>query len=160
MRTFIAFIAILLLISACSTTNSFVSEKAEVKNKALGIAYFNITASKNKKSNDSVCTCIAQAIKTTLIPYLSKAGFKVYHLGEDTVADSLPKASYADVDYVLNGSGIVDRVGSSSFMEQLSLEIRDVRTKETIASASFKGVSTGAAKAANKLGNSLLAKIK
>jgi hypothetical protein len=68
-------------------------------------------------------------------------------------------ADSAKVDYILTGIGIVDIVGKSTFMDQLTIQIQDMHSGEIVRSASFTGTSTRPVKAAGKIGEQLVKKM-
>ncbi len=69
-------------------------------------------------------------------------------------------ADSAKVDYILTGLGVVHIVGTSTFMEQLTIQLQDMNSGEIAASASFSGTSTRPVKAAAKIGEQLVKKLK
>ncbi|HEV8080829.1 MAG TPA: hypothetical protein VGP43_08960 [Chitinophagaceae bacterium] len=69
-------------------------------------------------------------------------------------------ADSAKVDYILTGIGEVHIIGTSTFMEQLTIQLQDMNSGEIAASASFSGTSTRPVKAAGKIGEQLIKKMK
>jgi len=69
-------------------------------------------------------------------------------------------ADSVKVDYILTGVGIVQMQGKTPFMHQLTIQLQDMHTGEIVASASFSGVATRPVKAAGKIGEQLVKKIK
>ncbi len=71
-------------------------------------------------------------------------------------------ADSAKVDYILTGIGLVDIIGKAktAYMEQLTIQLQDMKTGEISASASFSGVSIRPVKAAAKIGEQLIKKLK
>lgn len=164
MRLFYLLFAIAFV--SCSSTNTYVSPSLTSKGKKIGIGSFKIALQKkgNKYGSDSVCNCIAESIETALTPYLNTSGFNVFNPGPGKIySTSLIKTASTpdvEVDYVIKGTGLVDKVGSSYFVNQLSIELQDVKNGEVLISASFTGVSIRPIKAAQKIGKSLMKKIK
>ncbi len=163
-KNFILFFII--FISSCSSTNVSVNNTLHSKGKSVGIGGIKISAQKKTKPNtDTVCICTAQSTEQALIPYLQKAGFTVINLAINDRTNSreiMRIADSAKVDYILTGIGLVDIVGKTktAFMEQLTIQIQDMKTGEIAASASFSGVSIRPVKAAAKIGEQLIKKLK
>ena len=68
----------------------------------------------------------------------------------------------AKVDYILTGIGRVSIIGKrkDTFMEQLTIQLQEMNTGEIVSSASFSGTSIRPVKAAGKIGEELVKKMK
>ncbi|MBA3674859.1 MAG: hypothetical protein H0W75_07870 [Chitinophagaceae bacterium] len=160
-------ILLITFISGCSSSNVSVKDSLQSKGKKIGIGPIKITAQKksNKQNTDTVCICTAQSTEKAFIPYLQQAGFSVIDLPINDRTNNreiMRVADSAKVDYILTGIGIVDIVGKSktAYMEQLTIQLQDMNSGEIAASASFSGTSTRPVKAAGKIGEQLIKKMK
>jgi hypothetical protein len=153
------FIAVVLLIvlASCSSTKVTVSPALQPAGKTIYIKPFHLSQQQRKSggNNDSICTCTAEAIERTIMPFLQQKGFTIIMGSRDSM-NSIP----ATANYILEGSGAVHLVGSSTFVESLSLEIKDNPPNGTLAVASFKGVSVRAERAGGKIGKALTKQMK
>jgi hypothetical protein len=149
-------VVLLLILAACSSTNVTVSPSLNPAGKIIYIEPFKLVQQQRKMvaNADSVCRCTAQAIERAMIPFLQQKGFTVI-----TANDSI-KPPPVNADFVLTGSGTVHVIGSSTFVESLSLEVKDQPMNGTLAVASFKGVSIRAERAGEKIGGALIMKMK
>jgi hypothetical protein len=152
-------------IAGCSSTKVAIQNAIELKGKRIGIGAIDITAAKKSKrhSTDTVCACTQQSTQQALMPYLQEAGFKVVNLSARSSLDfpqSMRAADSLHLDYVLTGVGLVDIVGSSTFMQQLTIKVVSVNTREIVLSGSFSGTSIRPVKAAGKLGEQIAKKMR
>ena len=152
-------------IAGCSSTKVAIQNAIELKGKRIGIGAIDITAAKKSKhhSADTVCACTQQSTQQALMPYLQEAGFKVVNLSAQSSLDfpqSMRAADSLHLDYVLTGVGLVDIVGSSTFMQQLTVKVLSVNTREIVLSGSFSGTSIRPVKAAGKLGEQIVKKMR
>lgn len=158
------FVSSFIFFASCSSTNVSVTDTLKPDGKKVGIATLEIVERKkgNNFKSDSVCTCIAQSINHALIPYLQQAGFTVFNLNanERTPDSLITLISSLNLDYTVTGTGIVHSLGKSTFVDQLSVQLQSLKTGEVIASASFSGTSIRPARAAQKIGEGLVKKIK
>ncbi len=161
------FIFYVIIFLGCSSTNISVKNNFQASGKKIGIGGIKITAQKkaNKSGIDTVCICTAQSTEQALISYLQQAGFRVIDLpinDRDNKKEIMRIADSAKVDYILTGIGVVDIYGKSktTFMQQLTIQIQEMQTGEIITSASFTGTSVHPVKAAAKIGEQLVKKIK
>jgi hypothetical protein len=154
------YIALLIIIaSGCSSVNTAVSPSFQSAGKKILIRDFLLTQQKkrSKQNTDSIYISTGQAIARSIIPYLQQKGFIVY---TSTPVDSSSNTSLpGDIDYTLVGSGSVNVVGSSTFVEQFSLELKNNQTQQTLAVANFSGVSIRAQRAGEKLGKAIIKKM-
>ena len=159
-----ALLLLVTILAGCSSSNIAVQETPIPQGKTIGLGYFNMQLEKKKKHNtDSVCYCIGKTIQTALIPYLQKAHFKVIDLPIPEKATDFQAAMVADsmhVDYLLTAVGLVNLVGNSSFVEALSLKAVELKSGEVAFSGAFSGTSIRPVKAAGKIGQEIVAKIK
>jgi hypothetical protein len=157
MKHFLTALTVIVFCS-CSSTNVSVSPALTTTGKSILIQAFTLKqTNKNPGRNtDSVCTCTGQAIEKAIIPYLQQKGFSVYTLTSPADSLKLP----ANIDYVLVGSGSVHMVGSSTFVQGFSVELKNKGDNGTLAAASFTGVSIRAPRAGDKIGKALAAKMK
>ena len=160
----ISLILLIWFFTSCSSTHVTVQKPESFKNKRIAVANIEITAIRksNKKSTDTVCACTGQSIQQAFLPHLQQAGFTVINLPINQQTDILQAVKMADslnIDYVLAGAGQVNIVGTSTFVEQLSVKIIETKTAEIIMSGSFTGTSIRAVKAANKIGEEMVKKI-
>jgi hypothetical protein len=154
MRSFLA--ALSLFFFSCSSTNVTVSPALKPQGKVIYIQPIKLTQQQRKSGNtDSICTCTAQAIERAIIPYLQQKGFTVITSSGDSLKSAVP----TNADYVLVGSGTVHVFGSSTFVESLSLEIKDKPMNGSLAVAGFTGVSIRANRAGERIGKALIKKI-
>lgn len=158
-------ISIIFLFTGCATT-VFIQAPEKLKGKKIGVGVINISQlkkSKNINTTDTLCLCIAQATVNAFYPSLQKAGFKVISMPETDAKDINKIIRVADslkVDYVLLGTGIVDIIGHSSFMEKLTIKMVDIKTAESPLSGSFSGSGVGSVKAAQRIGKLIVRKMK
>jgi hypothetical protein len=158
-------ILLIIFITGCSSSKVSVKNSLQAKGKKIGIGPIKITAQKksNKQNTDTVCICTAQSTEKAFIPYLQQAGFSVIDLPINDRTNNreiMRVADSAKVDYILTGLGVVHIIGTSTFMEQLTIQLQDMYSGEIAASASFSGSSTRPVKAAGKIGEQLIKKMK
>jgi hypothetical protein len=161
----IVLLLIAFFVAGCSSTKVAIPNANELKGKRIGIGAIDITAAKKSKhhSTDTVCACTQQSTQQALMPYLQEAGFKVLNLSAQSSLDfsqSMRAADSLHLDYVLTGVGLVDIVGSSTFMQQLTVKVLSVNTREIVLSGSFTGTSIRPVKAAGKLGEQIAKKMR
>ena len=106
---------LLIILTACSSTNVSVSNNFSAKTKKIAIGFIKLSAqTKSNHNTDTVCICTAQTTQNALIPYLQQAGFTVINLPITNFTDKkeiIRIADSAKLDYILTGVGIVDIVG-------------------------------------------------
>ena len=156
-----------LVIFACSCSSTKVSVKNNLpaKGKKIGIGGITLSAERRKSNTDTVCICTAQSTEQALIPYLQQVGFTVIKLPVNDRRNSreiMRIADSAKVDYILTGIGRVSIIGKrkDTFMEQLTIQLQEMNTGEIVSSASFSGTSIRPVKAAGKIGEELVKKMK
>lgn len=159
------YLLFIIFLHACSSTNVSIKNTLQPNGKKIGVGGIKLTPERSKGNTDTVCICTAQSTEQALIPYLQQAGFNVIKLPINERGNNkeiMRIADSAKVDYILTGIGVVDIVGKSktAFMEQLTIQLQDMHTGEIVTSASFSGMATRPVKAAGKIGEQLVKKIK
>lgn len=155
-----------IILYSCSTSKAYVQKPQELKGKKIGIGNFEIgTAKKGKgvESNDTVCLCIGQSIASVLTPYLQQSGMGVVNLSGNQKIDfseAYEKADSLQLDYILFGSGIIHYYGKSTFADELTIKLVNVKTREVILTASCNSGYVSPAKAAKKMGEKILQQMK
>lgn len=148
---------------ACSSSKVTVQQKIVTVNKRIAIGNIDIQSlQKSTARRDTLCACIPKQIKQLFIPYLQQAGFIVIDLPADkneSQSRFIEKADSLHLDYILSGTGLVNTVGSSVFVEQMTVKIADLKTGEIAVSSSFSGVSTRPKKAVDNIGKKMLAQL-
>ncbi|MES2777075.1 MAG: hypothetical protein V4722_23055 [Bacteroidota bacterium] len=148
------------------TTKAFVQKPAELKGKKIGIGPIKIEATKKGgklATKDTICLCIGQSAGEAFQPYLQEAGFRVVNLYLKEIMDVNQAYLAADslqVDYILFGSGTADIQGKYTYMDQLTVKLVNVKTREVVVSGSFTGSATSPIKAAGKIGKKILQQMK
>lgn len=156
---------LLIIIAGCSSTNVSVKNDLKPAGKKIGIGGIKLSPERSKGNTDTVCICSAESTEQALIPYLQQAGFKVVDLpinDRGNKREIMRVADSAKVDYILTGVGVVHIIGKSKtvFMDQLTIQLQDMHSGEIVTSASFSGTSTRPVKAAEKIGEELIKKMK
>ena len=165
MKKIIPFLlAVAFIFTACSTTVYIQSpEKLKGKRVAVGVITISqLKKSKNKPTEDTLCSCLAQSTVNAFYPSLQKAGFTVVSfptIDANDLSGIIKAADSLRVDYILFGTGIVDIVGHSSFMDKLTIKLVDVKTAESPLSGSFSGSGVGVIKAAGRIGDLIVRKM-
>ncbi len=160
------FLAIISIIFFSCTTKAYVQKPAELKGKKVGIGNIKITATKKRNrlpSQDTICLCIGQSVGEAMQPYLQQAGFSVTNLFLKENMDIAQLYSSADslqMDYILMGLGTVDIVGKSTFINQMTIKLVDIKIREIVISGFFTGTATSPVKAAGKIGKKILQQMK
>jgi hypothetical protein len=156
------FLLILLsILSGSCSTQAYLIKPGSLAGKRIALGNIDITRMQKKRmiQNDTVCACIKQTVGEKLYPYLQKAGAIIVDLTNEQRTNETRINQAIDslqVDYVLSGTGFVQRTGSSDFMEQLTLKVIAVKTKEVIATGSFGGPSVTPGGAADRIGKKML----
>lgn len=154
---------IVLLIS-CST-KTYISDAEKLKGKRVAVAQILLDTdrSKDRVKTDTLCHCIAASAAEAFYPYLQQAGLTVIQLpltGKPLATSIEHLADSLKLDYIVVGKGIVQFVGRTSFMHDLSLQLVDVKTLEVKASGTFSGPSVTPAGAAMRIGKKMVNHIK
>ncbi len=160
MKTVIILIVLLVVLNSCST-KAYLPNPVNLANKRIAVGIIDVGREQKGKTiyNDTVCACIAKTVGETLYPYLQKKGAVIVTIPYEektsetrvyTIADSL------QVDYLLTGTGHVNRTGKTDFMHQLNIKLVSVRSKEVVLTGSFSGPGVYPAGAAERVGKKML----
>ncbi len=154
----------IILICACST-KTYITNAEKLKGKRVAVAQILLDTErrKDKVKTDTLCHCIAAAAAEAFYPYLQQTGLTVIQLpltGKPLASTIEHLADSLQLDYIVVGKGIVQFVGKTSFMHDLSLQLVDVRTREVRASGTFSGPSVTPAGAAMRIGKQMVKQIK
>lgn len=157
-------ICFVVLISACST-QSYLTDAQKLKGKRVAVAQIVMETERRKDrvKTDTLCHCIAESAAEAFYPYLQQMNMTVIRLpltgkpmenSIEHLSDSL------QLDYIVVGKGIVQFVGKTSFMQNLTLQLVDVKTQEIRASGTFTGTSVSPVGAAMRIGKKMVHRIK
>ena len=153
----------LLVISVSCSTKTYLSKPGSLAGKRIALEIINIARQKGGKTiyTDSVCVCISQTIAETIYPYLQKAGASIITIPTEQKINESRIYAIADslhIDYLLSGTGSVERTGKTDFVRELNIKLVSVPTKEIILTGSFSGFSVLPSGAADRIGKKILQK--
>jgi hypothetical protein len=146
--SFFTIIAVFLL-HACSTT-AHVNSNLHLKGKRIGIGDIKLSTGLNNSKNkvDTLCDCIVSTFSSSMNPFFQNAGFVVIDIpgSRKNMSPSEMKrlTDSLQLDYILVGQGLLDVVGkkhAAYFMNHLSIQIIDLKTREIIVTGDFSGTS-------------------
>ncbi|MEI6583681.1 MAG: hypothetical protein WCO43_08825 [Chitinophagia bacterium] len=167
-HTFLIWTGLLCLVSC--TTEVYLVSPEKLISKKIAVGNINLQTLSNKVSTDTLCTCIAGNVKNILKQYFIESGLTVVDLPTNkkiveidslqTVIDSL------GIDVIVSGNGIVydhqSKKGKGIYINinQLSLEYKDVRTSNIVATGYFSGVPFDPYGGAERLGKQFKKQLK
>src|ERR1700710_398133 len=111
-----ALVAVQIFCMACST-KVYINDHTSVAGKRIAIGEIRLDAyaSKNKQKVDTLCDCVASAMKNAMYPFFQQAGFAIVELPFTPKKlkglDILNMVDSMKLDYVMTGIGIVEVMG-------------------------------------------------
>ncbi len=153
-------ILLLILLNSCATT-AYLPKPVSLSGKRIVLGIIDITRDKSGTTiyNDTVCSCVSKTVGETIYPYLQKAGAVIVQIPYEQKINETQINKIIDslqVDYVLSGTGLLNRTGKADFMHQLNINLVSRKTNEVILTGSFSGPSVYPAGAANRIGKKML----
>ncbi|MES2372026.1 MAG: hypothetical protein V4557_05560 [Bacteroidota bacterium] len=160
MKNILAVTLLFILLNGCAT-KAFLAQPVSLTGKRIAVGVIDISRDKSGTTiyNDTVCSCISQTVGETLYPYFQKMGAVILKIPYEQRTSEARIHKIADslqVDYLISGTGLVNRTGKTDFMHQLTINLISRQTQEVFLTGSFSGPGVYPAGAANRVGKKIL----